>query len=124
MQDPEKAITILNELTDMGVELAVDDFGTGYSSFSYLKRLPIHKLKIDQSFVEGLPGDEDDVVITRSVIALSKSLNLKVIAEGVENKAQKEFLIENGCKNIQGYFYGRPMPANEMKGILIKGFKA
>ena len=122
MNNPDRAIIILNELSAMGIELAVDDFGTGYSSLSYLKRLPIHKLKIDQSFIKDLPDDEEDATITKSVIALAQSLNLKVIAEGVENEAQKNFLVENGCKNIQGYFYGKPMPAAVMEGIFPKGF--
>ena len=118
MLNPEDAVATLSEISDMGIELAIDDFGTGYSSLSYLKRLPIDKLKIDQSFVRELPYDEEDAAIAKAVIALSQSLNLSVIAEGVETAAQKDFLIENGCKNIQGYFYGRPMPAEEMKAIL------
>ncbi len=121
MNDPDKAIITLNQISDIGIELAVDDFGTGYSSLSYLKRLPIDKLKIDQSFVEGLPNDEEDAAITRSIIALSQSLNLKVIAEGVETKAQKDFLVENGCKHIQGYFYSKPMQAVEIESIFLKG---
>ena len=124
MNNPDKAIIILNQLSDMGIELAVDDFGTGYSSLSYLKRLPIDKLKIDQSFIKDLPDDEEDATITKSVIALAQSLNLKVIAEGVENEAQKNFLIENGCKNIQGYFYGKPMQAAEMEDVFLKGFNS
>ena len=122
MNNPDKAIIILNQLSDMGIELAVDDFGTGYSSLSYLKRLPIDKLKIDQSFIKDLPDDEEDATITKSVIALAQSLNLKVIAEGVENEAQKNFLVENGCKNIQGYFYAKPMQAAEMEDVFLKGF--
>jgi len=123
MLNPEDAVATLSEISDMGIELAIDDFGTGYSSLSYLKRLPIDKLKIDQSFVRELPYDEEDAAIAKAVIALSQSLNLSVIAEGVETVAQKDFLIENGCKNIQGYFYGRPMPAEEMKTILEAGQK-
>ena len=120
MHNPDKAILILNQISDIGIELAVDDFGTGYSSLSYLKRLPINKLKIDQSFVEGLPNDEEDAAITRSVIALSQSLNLKVIAEGVETKAQKDFLVDNGCKHIQGYLYSKPIEAIKMEEIFLK----
>jgi len=115
MTNPDKAITILDQVSNMGVELAVDDFGTGYSSLSYLKRLPIDKLKIDQSFVRNLPNDEDDIAIAKSIIALSKNLNLKVIAEGVETQGQKEFLVENGCRAIQGYLYSKPIPADEME---------
>jgi len=120
MTNPEAAIKILNLISDIGIELAVDDFGTGYSSLSYLKKLPINKLKIDQSFVRELPDDEEDVAIAKAVIALAKSLNLRIIAEGVETTGQKEFLVQNGCKNIQGYLYSRPIPANEMKEYLKK----
>jgi diguanylate cyclase (GGDEF)-like protein/PAS domain S-box-containing protein len=118
MTNPEEAISILNCINDLGVELAVDDFGTGYSSLSYLKKLPINKLKIDRSFVKDLPGDDDDAAITRAVIALAQSLNLRIIAEGVETKEQKDFLLNNGCENIQGYFYSKPMPADKMKVYL------
>ena len=118
MTNPEDTIKILNLINDLGIELAIDDFGTGYSSLSYLKKLPISKLKIDQSFVKDLPFDEEDVGITKAVIALAKSLNLRVIAEGVETEEQKEFLVENGCRDIQGYLYAKPMPADEMKEFL------
>ena len=118
MTNPEEAISILHKLHKMGIELAIDDFGTGYSSLSYLKRLPIDKLKIDQSFVQELPNDEEDASITRAIIALSESLGLSVIAEGVETQEQKEFLLQNGCKNIQGYLYSKPIPAHEMELIL------
>ncbi len=118
MTNPEEAIKILNKISDAGIELAVDDFGTGYSSLAYLKKLPIDKLKIDQAFVQDLPYDEEDAAITKAVIALAKSLNLSVIAEGVETKEQKDFLIQNGCENIQGYFYSRPIPANEIQKML------
>jgi diguanylate cyclase (GGDEF)-like protein/PAS domain S-box-containing protein len=118
MKNPEQAIAILNEISDMGIELAIDDFGTGYSSLSYLKRLPIDKLKIDQSFISDIPTDEEDVGITMAVIALSQSLNLKVIAEGVETAQQRDFLVSNGCSSIQGYFYSRPIPADEMEKYL------
>ena len=119
MKNPEEAIKILKQINDFGIGLAIDDFGTGYSSLSYLKKLPINKLKIDQSFVRDLPDDEEDAAITKAVIALSKSLNLRVIAEGVETKEQKEFMVENGCKEIQGYFYSKPLPVNKMETTLI-----
>ncbi len=114
------AIDTLQKLSDLGIEIAVDDFGTGYSSLAYLKKLPINRLKIDKSFVDDLPDDEEDVAITRAIIALAKSLNLRVIAEGVESAAQKEFLIANGCEKIQGYLYGRPMSVSDMETLLLK----
>ncbi|WP_372999095.1 EAL domain-containing protein [Sulfurimonas sp.] len=120
MTNPEEAIKILNQISDMGIELAIDDFGTGYSSLSYLKKLPLDKLKIDRSFIKDLPDDDEDIGITKSVIALSKSLNLKVIAEGVETKEQKDFLVENGCHNIQGYFYSKPISADEIYERFLK----
>ncbi|MEN8303153.1 MAG: EAL domain-containing protein [Campylobacterota bacterium] len=121
MKKPEESIEILNQINELGVELAIDDFGTGYSSLSHLKKLPINKLKIDQSFVMDLPDDEEDVAISRAVIALAKSLNLKVVAEGVETREQKDFIVENGCDNIQGYFYAKPMPADELERVLLEG---
>ncbi len=121
MRDPEASIKVLDHIAELGIGLAVDDFGTGYSSLSYLKKLPIDKLKIDRSFVHDLPDDEDDAAIIEAVIALARSLKLDIIAEGVETKAQKKFLVENGCKNIQGYFYARPMPADKMEAILLNG---
>ena len=123
MTNPEEAIKLLQAIKELGIELAIDDFGTGYSSLAYLKKLPIDKLKIDQEFVRGLPNDEEDSGITKAVIALAQSLNLKVIAEGVETKEQKDFLVANGCENIQGYYYSKPVPAHEFEVILRDGFK-
>jgi len=121
MKNPEDAIITLTEISKLGINLSIDDFGTGYSSLSYLKKFPISKLKIDQSFVRDLPNDEEDSAITKAVIALGNSLNLTLIAEGVETKEQRDFLLENGCNNIQGYFYAKPMPANEMKIFIQNG---
>ena len=118
MKDPERSILILKALRNMNIELAIDDFGTGYSSLSYLKRLPIDKLKIDQSFVKGLPHDNEDSGIVKALITLSKSLKLSIIAEGVETVEQKNFLIENGCRTLQGYLYAEPMPCDDIKEIL------
>jgi len=120
MQKPEEAIVKLKQINDLGIGLVIDDFGTGYSSLSYLKRLPINKLKIDQSFVRDIPDDEEDVAIVKAIIALAKSLNLDLLGEGVETDAQKEFLLANGCKNIQGYYYARPMPSEEMRMYIQK----
>jgi len=120
MKNPEESIKVLNQISKLGIELAVDDFGTGYSSLAYLKKLPINKLKIDQSFIRELPSDEEDSAVVKGIIALAQSLNLKLIAEGVEKLEQKKFLVENGCSNIQGYFYSRPIPSKEMRQFLTK----
>lgn len=120
MQKPEEAIVRLRQLSDLGIEITIDDFGTGYSSLSYLKRLPINKLKIDRSFVKDIPDDDEDVAIVKAIIALAKSLNLDLLGEGVETAAQKDFLLNNGCKNLQGYYYARPMSTDEMTVYLKK----
>jgi len=122
MRDIQEAIKILTELNDLGASVAIDDFGTGYSSLSYLKKLPIKKLKIDQSFVKDLPDNEEDVAITQAVIALAKSLKLNLIAEGVESKAQKDFILESGCENIQGYYYSKAVQKEDFELILRNGF--
>ncbi|NNF97584.1 MAG: EAL domain-containing protein, partial [Halobacteria archaeon] len=118
MKNPEKAISVLREISALGIEIAVDDFGTGYSSLTYLKRLPVNKLKIDQAFIHDVPHDEEDVAIVRAVIALSSSLKLSVIAEGVEKQEQINFLMEEGCSLIQGFFYAAPMPSTKMEELL------
>ena len=120
MKDPEKAISLLVEMSERGIEIAVDDFGTGYSSLTYLKRLPVDKLKIDRAFINELPHDDEDVAIVRAIIALSKSLKLSVIAEGAENQQQVNFLLDEGCSEIQGFFFAKPMPANEIETLLRK----
>lgn len=118
MNNPNASIKKLNEISKIGIEIAIDDFGTGYSSLAYLKKLPLNKLKIDISFIRDIPEDEDDISITKAIIALGKSLNLKLIAEGVETQEQKDFLVENDCEQIQGYLYSRPIPAKEMTQLL------
>jgi len=113
MNRVDESIATMKRLRSMGIELAIDDFGTGYSSFAYLKLLPISKLKIDRSFIDGIPHDENDRVIARAVIALGKTLGLKVIAEGVETEEQDRFLREAGCD-----YYGEPVPAERMEAML------
>ncbi len=110
MSDVAEAMQILSGLKRLGLAIAVDDFGTGYSSLNYLKQFPIDVLKIDRSFVDGLPHGEQDAQIARAIIAMAHSLNLMVIAEGVESQAQLDFLREHGCDEVQG---GRPMPAEQ-----------
>jgi diguanylate cyclase (GGDEF)-like protein/PAS domain S-box-containing protein len=122
MRNPEKALRILTELKAMGIGISIDDFGTGYSSLSYLKRLPLDFLKIDQSFVKSLASDSRDQAIVRATIAMAHSLNLKTIAEGVETQEQLSFLQEHGCDEIQGYLFSRPLPAEDIPGILAKGY--
>jgi diguanylate cyclase (GGDEF)-like protein len=118
MQHAESTVHTLARLKEIGVRLAIDDFGTGYSSLSYLKRFPIHTLKIDRSFVRDLHTDPDDAAIVTAIIAMAHSLNLKVTAEGVETVEQATFLRSLACDLVQGYYYGRPMPAAEFASRL------
>jgi diguanylate cyclase (GGDEF)-like protein/PAS domain S-box-containing protein len=111
MHDAEAATATLRDLKALGVSIAIDDFGTGYSSLGYLKRFPIDSLKIDRSFVTDLPGNRGDASIAKAVITMAHALGLKVIAEGVENEAQREFLAANACDELQGYYFSRPLPA-------------
>jgi diguanylate cyclase (GGDEF)-like protein len=113
MSNTEDAARTLEYLSNLGVPISIDDFGTGYSSLSYLKRFPLDALKIDRSFVRDLTTDKEDATITRAVISMARSLGLKAIAEGVETEGQLAFLIENGCDQIQGYYYSRPLAADE-----------
>lgn len=110
MREVNEAMIILDGLKQLGLSIAIDDFGTGYSSLNYLKQFPIDVLKIDRSFVDGLPSGQQDAQIARAIIAMAHSLNLAVIAEGVETLEQLEFLREHGCDEVQGYLFGRPMP--------------
>jgi len=120
MKNPQESIKKLKRLSELGITLAIDDFGTGYSSLSYLKKLPLNKLKIDRSFIKDIPHDEDDISITKAIIALAKSLNLNIIAEGVETEEQKEFIKNHECPYIQGYYYSKPLPQKEIEKLLQK----
>ena len=120
MREVSEALHILASLKNLGLSIAVDDFGTGYSSLNYLKQFPIDVLKIDRTFVDGLPAGEQDAQIARAIIAMAHSLNLAVIAEGVETHEQLDFLREHGCDEVQGYLFGRPMPAH----LLVKQLRA
>lgn len=115
IQDAEEALHRLNALAALGVRLAIDDFGTGYSSLVYLKRFPIHRLKIDRSFIAGLPHDESDAAIVTAIIQLARSLNLRVISEGVETEAQRDFLHALGCGEFQGYLFAPALTAHAFR---------
>jgi len=118
MQSPESCARTLQQIKAMGIHIAIDDFGTGYSSLSHLKTLPINKLKIDRSFVMDIPDDTDDMSITQAIISLTQNLNLDVIAEGVETAIQLEFLKENGCDNVQGFYFSQPLTAIQFEALL------
>lgn len=118
MQNVESVVSMMAGFHRLGVTLSLDDFGTGYSSLSYLKRFPIDTLKIDQSFVRGLPGDSNDTAIAKAIISLAGNLNLSVIAEGVETVEQLDFLRAAGCDEIQGYYYSRPLSEEDFTRFL------
>ena len=118
MDKPEEAIKVLQALKRMGVTLAIDDFGTGYSSLAYLKLFPIDHLKIDRSFVRDIERDPDDAAIAMSTIALAHSLGMRVVAEGVETRAQLEILQKNQCDEVQGFFFSQPLPAAAVQAFL------
>ncbi len=119
----KQAIATLLKLRDLGLSLAIDDFGTGYSSLSYLKKLPVNKLKIDRSFVSDINNDMEDAALVHAIIAMGKSLNLKLIAEGVENTSHEVFLSAHGCDLAQGYFYSKPVPAEKIEKMFSRTSK-
>jgi EAL domain-containing protein (putative c-di-GMP-specific phosphodiesterase class I) len=113
MSDADASMTVLQKLSDMGVDLSIDDFGTGYSSLMYLKRLPANELKIDRGFVRDLEHDSDDAAIVSAIVALGQALGLRIVAEGVETDSQQSFLTRLGCDSLQGYLLGHPLPADQ-----------
>lgn len=119
MMDPAVSISILRELNKIGTRISLDDFGTGYSSLSYLKKFPIHKLKIDRSFITDLSSNDNDKAIVATIISMAQHLKLEVIAEGIETKDQLDILTENQCKEIQGYYYSRPLSAAEVEKVFF-----
>ncbi|MFA7894046.1 putative bifunctional diguanylate cyclase/phosphodiesterase [Pseudomonas putida] len=116
MSDVEVSLTVLQQLSDMGVDLSIDDFGTGYSSLMYLKRLPANELKIDRGFVRELEDEGEDAAIVSAIVALGRALGLRIVAEGVETSSQQAFLTRLGCDSLQGYLLGRPVPAEQLLG--------
>lgn len=117
MENMEAAIKVLVDLKVRGIQIAIDDFGTGYSSLSYLKNFPIDRIKIAQEFVRDIPGDPNDMAIVSATIAMAESLGLKLIAEGVETREQLEFLLAQGCREMQGFYFSRPLPADQVAGF-------
>ena len=121
MKQPNEVIEFLNSLRERGVSFAIDDFGTGHSSLSYLKQLPVQKLKIDRSFVRDIPENPDDRAITSAIIALGHRLHMSIVAEGVETDEQLSFLIDEGCEEAQGYLFCKPVPESEVRSLLQYG---
>lgn len=120
MADADRAITLMDELKSHGFALAIDDFGTGYSSLIYLKQLPADRLKIDMSFVRDMLTDRNDYAIVTTIIAMARSLGLRTIAEGVEGAPQADALQALGCDEVQGYHFGRPVPAEEFARLWLQ----
>ncbi|MFY0751764.1 putative bifunctional diguanylate cyclase/phosphodiesterase [Pseudomonas sp. NFX5] len=121
MSDADASMTVLQQLSDMGVDLSIDDFGTGYSSLMYLKRLPANELKIDRGFVRDLEHDSDDAAIVSAIVALGQALGLRIVAEGVETDVQQSFLTRLGCNSLQGYLLGHPLPADGFMDHIQRG---
>ncbi len=119
VRDPEGAIAILTDLKDLGIDIAIDDFGTGYASLSYLTQFPFDTLKIDRSFVSNVTRDSKNAAIATAIIQMAHSLNLKVVAEGVETEDEKAFLHQNQCDEMQGYLFSRPLPINAFQSLLL-----
>ncbi|MGF1591489.1 MAG: EAL domain-containing protein [Pleurocapsa sp.] len=123
VKDIEKAIALLRELKTRGISIALDDFGTGYSSLSYLQKLPINTLKIDRSFVTNIASNPDDAAISKAIVALAQSLELNITAEGVETKEQFNYLQSQGCHEVQGYYFSRPLSAEMIKDFFTNYYR-
>ena len=121
LKDVDLVVAQMRELTELGISFSLDDFGTGYSSLSYLKLLPLSQVKIDKSFVRDVTVDPSDAAIVRAILAMSHSLGLQAIAEGVETAEQREFLSANGCVFYQGYLFGRPGPIEDIDLLIDEG---
>jgi EAL domain-containing protein (putative c-di-GMP-specific phosphodiesterase class I) len=119
MSDADASMTVLQKLSEMGVDLSIDDFGTGYSSLMYLKRLPANELKIDRGFVRDLEHDSDDAAIVSAIVALGQALGLRIVAEGVETDMQQDFLTRLGCDSLQGYHLGHPLPPDTFMSAIV-----
>jgi EAL domain-containing protein (putative c-di-GMP-specific phosphodiesterase class I) len=120
MHNPTRMIEVLNNIKKLGVRLAIDDFGTGYSSLAQIKHFPIDTLKVDRSFIRYLPYDSEDRAITEAVIAMDKNLNITVVAEGVETQAQKDFLQDHICDEMQGFHFSKPIAPDKFADLLRK----
>ena len=122
MEDSGATLTTLEALSAGGVQIALDDFGTGYSSMNYLKRMPLNNLKVDQSFVQGLPHDRENHAIVRAILSLAKNLGFSVTAEGVETLEQADALKALACDTLQGYYFSRPVPAADIPALLSQSW--
>ena len=120
MHNEEQTLAVLHRLKSLGIQMSIDDFGTGYSSLSYLKRFPVDKLKIDQSFIMDCHNNHEDKAIVNTIVALGKNLGLSLIAEGVEELSHVEFLKSIGCDEIQGYWYSRPLEEQDLVSFIAK----
>jgi EAL domain-containing protein (putative c-di-GMP-specific phosphodiesterase class I) len=121
MMQGEQARGTLARLRENGIQIAIDDFGTGYSSLAYLRKLPVNVLKVDRTFLSGIPDDERDMAIVRTILAMARNLGLSVVAEGVETAAQLEFLRESGCEEVQGFLLAKPASAESLLRMLKTG---
>ncbi len=121
LHDMDRMLALIASLKRLGLKLAIDDFGTGYSSLAYLKKFKVDRLKIDQSFVRDIDRDADDNAIVRAIVQMARALNLRTLAEGVETAEQRRFLSEQGCDEVQGYYYSRPLSPDQFEAFMRAG---